>query len=54
MCVCIGKIHTDIFKNETTWEREKTVKKQQIDFLKELELMEMTILIIEIKNSIVS
>lgn len=34
--------------------RKDTVKKQQIDFLKELELMEMTILIIEIKNSIVS
>lgn len=55
MCVQI-KNFTDILKNETENMRKKkdTVKKQQVDFFRGLELLEVKILLIDIKNSVVS
>lgn len=55
--VCLFKICSDILKNgtENMRNREKDiVKKQQIDFFKQPELLEVKVLIIETKNSMVS
>ena len=54
-CIQIKKL-TDILKNETENMRKKkdSVKKQQVDFFRGLELLEVKILVIDIKNSLVS